>query len=84
MLVQSGGDRVCNIIKASKQQSHDLHTELQAELQPDPNYQDSYHKICVSKYLMQAKRTSEKRNSIDISPLPEKRMRSLTPTFDWF
>jgi hypothetical protein len=80
---QSGGDRVCNIMDASKQQGHDLHTELQAELESDPNYQVKYHKNCVSKYLTKAKRTSEKRTSIDPSPLPEKRTRSLTSTFDW-
>ncbi len=52
---QSGGDTVCNIMDASKQQGHNLHTELQAKLESDPNYQFRYHKNCVSKYLMKAK-----------------------------
>ena len=56
---QSGGDRVHNIIDASKQLGHNLHTELQAELESDPHFQVKYHKNCVSRYLTKAKRTSE-------------------------
>ena len=58
------------------QQGHNLHTELHAELERDPNYQARYHKSCVTKYLMKAKRLSEKQASLDPSPLPEKRTRS--------
>ena len=71
-----------NIIDASKQQEHDLHIELLAKLESDPHHPVRYHKNCVSNYLTKAKRTSEKRASLDPSPLPKKRTRSMTSTFD--
>lgn len=80
---QRDGERVLNILAASRQQGDGLHTELQTALDSDPDYLAKYHKSCVSKYLMKARRSSEKRNSLDPSPLPEKRTRSLASPFGW-
>ena len=46
---------VSNIMDASKQQRHDLHTEIQSKLKNDPDHQLGYYKKCVSKYLTKAK-----------------------------
>jgi len=72
-------------MNASKQQGHDLHAELHAELEVDPNYQARYHKSCVTKYLTKAKRSSGKKTSLDPSPLPQKRaLSNIGPhPFEW-
>ena len=77
---QNDGGRLHNIMEASKIHGHNLHLELQTELNCDSMYQAKYHKSCVSKYLTKAKRMSVKR--VAPSPksgpsiLPKKRTRS--------
>ena len=82
---QSDGDRLRSIIDASRLQDHGLYNELLVKLQFDPAHQVRYHKTCVTKYVVTAKRLSEKHKlTSDPSPLPEKRTRSsVGPPFDW-
>ena len=82
---QRDGDRLRNIIDASKLQGHEVHNELLSKLEFDPAYQAKYHKTCVTKYVVTAKRLGEKHKlTSDPASLPEKRTRSNTgPSFDW-
>lgn len=82
---QRDGDRLRSIIDARRLQGHGLHNELLAKLEIDPAYQVMYHKTCVTKYVVTAKRLSEKHKlTSEPSALPEKRTRSnVGPPFDW-
>lgn len=81
---QSGGERVQNVIEASKIHGDNIHAELETKLGKDPNHAIKYHKACITKYLTKARRLFSKKQSAASSVVPEKRTRlSLGPPFDW-
>ena len=81
---KSDGQRLSNILDASRSHGEVVCSSIQAILS-DTSSQVAYHKACVSKFLITAKRSENKKRTATASTtLPEKRTRtSAGHPFDW-
>ena len=78
--------RLTSIIEASKNLQDSLHKDIEHAVKIDTDYRFTYHKSCVSKYILAAKRACErsKRSAVPMDIIPGKKTQaSIGTSFDY-